>query len=161
MATQNYALIQDSPLQFVRYIDGPTGTKAGYSIVPVINEAKPTGYDTSTHKLERTQVTAADGVTNGWSIVPLSTEEQKAATFRAAIEAGYDTGNGYRLALHEHDRNNFIGLLTLVNGLGAPDEATTTIGDIDGNLHSVTVAELKAMLMAYGLHYQAIWGASK
>jgi hypothetical protein len=77
------------------------------------------------------------------------------------LAAGYDTGFGYSLALGEADRNAFTQLLVLLREAGAPDDMQVSIADTNGHLHSVSVAQLRPMLVGYGLYYNQLWANYK
>jgi hypothetical protein len=84
---------------------------------------------------------------------PFSPEEK----FVEKIKDGYDTGFGYFLALGESDRNAFTQLLVLLREANAPDAMEVDVADTNGVLHKVSVAQLRPMLINYGLYYQGIW----
>lgn len=84
-----YALITLSPLAYVRRVDAPAATKAGYAIVPVTQEAEP-AYDPATHRLERADTITDTGITRGWAPIALTQAEIDAA----AAEAAHVTSGG-------------------------------------------------------------------
>jgi hypothetical protein len=76
------------------------------------------------------------------------------------------TVGGYTLAATPSDRAAFASLLVLLNEAErlAPDAAAfraslQTIRDHAGNTHSLTVSDLRALLVAYGLEFQTLWQA--
>ena len=99
--------------------------------------------------------------TYGWAIEDLSDAEKKQRAFDAAIEAGYDTGLGYSIALGDKDRADFTSMLMLLNAAGTPDTDMTQIADTTGTLHPISVGDLKPMLVQYGAYYLSVWTASK
>jgi hypothetical protein len=81
-------------------------------------------------------------------------------SYRAALASGYtnDTFN-ITLAIEEKDRLAFGQLLTM---LKLAEDLHQTVGnqsiaDINGNLHSLSVANLKALMLYYGVYYQTLW----
>ena len=78
-----------------------------------------------------------------------------------AIEAGYDTGLGYTLALTEKDRSQFVSMLVLLREANAPDDMMTEIADNTGTLHQLSVQALRQLLVNYGAYYQTLWAASR
>lgn len=80
------------------------------------------------------------------------------------------TINGIRLAASEKDRSLFSQGLVLLRETESlqPDEqaisafrtSMQTIADADGNTHTMSVKELRELLVAYGATYQALWNAA-
>lgn len=80
------------------------------------------------------------------------------------------TINNIRLAAGERDRSLFSQGLILLRETEdlLPDEAAKiafraspqTITDAEGNPHTMTVTELRTLLVAYGAAYQALWTAA-
>lgn len=78
--------------------------------------------------------------------------------------------NGIRLAAGERDRALFSQGLILLRETEdlLPDEAGKTafraspqiITDAEGTLHTLSVTDLRAMLVAYGTAYQTLWNAA-
>lgn len=72
-------------------------------------------------------------------------------------------GENYRLKLRESDRNQFSGQLSLINlfleneNSGVTTSTTIQIKDINGNLITLTIANLKLVLSMYGGYYNNIW----
>jgi hypothetical protein len=163
---KNFALITtDDPPAFVRLMDAPTNTKAGFAIVPRIIEERPE-FDAATETLTPLRTVTLAAVTEGWEIELLPAADVRRLAYLAAINDGYTVpGLGITLALQESDRNAFTGLLTMINeavsaGLKAETD-TVTIADISGVAHSVTIAQLRGVMLGYGNHLSALWGASK
>jgi hypothetical protein len=81
------------------------------------------------------------------------------------------TVNGIRLSAGERARSLFAQGLALLRETedALPDESAKSafrsspqsIADADGNLHTMSVAELRALLTAYGAAYQALWVEAK
>lgn len=161
-----FALITtDDPPQFVRWMDASTNTKAGFSVVPRIAQDRPE-YDAATETLTPTQTVTLDAVTEGWTITALPEDDVKHITYISALDAGYTVpGLGITLALQEHDRNAFTGLLTLVNeavSAGLQTESDlVTIANLNGAPHAVTIAQLRGIMLGYGNHLATLWAASK
>jgi len=78
------------------------------------------------------------------------------ADFQAAIAAGI-TVSGITLAANDSDRARFVELLTLLREANAPEDMPVTIADIAGTTHRVTVADLRRIMVQYGLAVQANW----
>ncbi len=80
------------------------------------------------------------------------------------------TVNGIRLAASERDRSLFAQGLVLLRETEdmLPDEAARTafrssmrtIADADGNILTMSVTDLRALLVAYGAAYLALWMAA-
>jgi len=78
---------------------------------------------------------------------------------------------GIRLAASEQDRSLFAQGLVLLREAEdmLPNEAAKTafrqspqtVADATGKLHTLSVTNLRSMLIAYGQAYQAMWTASK
>jgi len=92
------------------------------------------------------------------------------ASLQRAERKGGITINGIRLAASERDRSLFAQGLVLLRETEdmLPDEPTKaafrsspqTITDSDGTPHTMTVTDLRALLVAYGAAYQAMWTAA-
>lgn len=80
--------------------------------------------------------------------------------FNLAIEQGYyDKDFNIRLKLQDYDRNSFsqyLNMLKLAEDLNAAPE-TDTIADINGNLHELTILNIKILLLRYGIYYKTVW----
>jgi len=105
------------------------------------------------------KITAADK-----SALPAG-DPDKMAAFNRGVQAGFDTGLGYKLALGDDNRNNLAQLALLVviseqNGL-IDDQTPQTITDIGGEIRTVTTAQFIRLILAYGSHYKSLWDASK
>ena len=102
-------------------------------------------------------------------------EEHKALltsrwAYRAAMRDGIEVA-GIRLAARDRDRAMFAQMLVLLREAEAtlPDQpardaflaSPQTITDAQGKKHTLPVAELRALLIAYGLAYQTLWTAQK
>lgn len=163
---KNFALITTAdPPQFVRWMDAPCNTKSGFAVVPRIITERPS-YDAATETLTPLQTVTLKAVTDGWTVTALPEADIKRRAYYAALEAGYTVpGLGIVLALQESDRNAFTALLTLINetvAAGLQTESdTVTIADIEGTVHSVTIAQLRGILLGYGSHFSTLWAASK
>ena len=86
---------------------------------------------------------------------PFSPEE----LFVEKVKDGFDTGNGYRLAMGDNDRNQWTSLLVLYRESNAPDTTELQIADIDGNLHTVTLAQFRQIAIGLGQAYASLWTA--
>ena len=81
--------------------------------------------------------------------------------FYMTIENGYyDATEDITLAIRDEDRTAFSQLLTMINlaedlQQSVPDQ---TIADIEGVSRTLTVLELKGLLLRYGFYYQTAWG---
>jgi len=106
-------------------------------------KATPPAYDSATQKLERSETinVAENSIVYGWNVVALTQEEIDART-----PASFTTSGGIKLAVEEQDQNAFA----LIDLAGMADTDSITIKDVDGNTHNVTVAEFKAIMVAYG-----------
>lgn len=161
-----YALIQIEPLKVMKYVSDPNlELRGGFKVVPIVKESPPS-FDMMTEKLEKSVNVTIDAVTESWTIVPLSESEIKRIDFANKIASGYAVPNtDIVLALNENDINAFSTLLTLIKEaieLGQLTENdVTTISDINGNLHEVTVSQLRLILLGYGFYYKTIWDLSK
>lgn len=96
---------------------------------------------------------------------PTDQEIQAAAIegdYSATIARGVTVG-GITLAAGDLDRQRFSELAVLLREAqllpGSPitDETPQPITDIDGTPHTVTVGQLRAMLVQYGLAIQTAW----
>jgi hypothetical protein len=101
----------------------------------------------------------------------MSLEQQWAkAVLRRVERIDGITINGIRLAASEKDRSLFSQGLVLLREAEdlLPDEPTKaafraspqTIADAQGNTHTMSVTDLRALLVAYGAAYQALWTAA-
>ncbi len=87
----------------------------------------------------------------------------------AETETGITVG-GIRLAASEKDRSLFAQGLILLreaedmlpdDGARAAFRASTqTLADAEGTTHTMSVTDLRALLVAYGSAYQALWTAA-
>lgn len=78
--------------------------------------------------------------------------------------------NGIKLAASAADRSLFAQALVLLREAESliPDEAgrelfresQQSIADMDGKLHTMSVTELRALLVSFGSAYQALWNAA-
>ena len=89
----------------------------------------------------------------------------KIAAFNRAIQAGFDTGLGYRLAMGDDVRNNLAQLTLLVvvakqNGL-IDDKTPQNITDLGGDVRTVTTAQFIRLMLGYGANYKRLWDALK
>jgi hypothetical protein len=161
---KNYALISLNPATFVRFMDGPANCKQGFAVVPYSREDAPE-YNALTHKLESKRTVTSDSVVDGFEAVPLSESEAKIATFNAAVAAGYDTGMGFSLKLHDYDRNQFNQQLALVNEAIAVGvitlETEIAIWDTEGEKHLVTAGTFKQLIIGLGFHFMQLNAAKE
>lgn len=99
--------------------------------------------------------------------------EQKQLNFQHIIEAGFDTGLGWKLALDNASRNLISGAAALIVSTVALYEevgdstskaaflnSNTHIKDSAGVLHKMTVQQAWQMIVAYGQYYQQTWIAT-
>jgi hypothetical protein len=96
---------------------------------------------------------------------PAAPASPKQVAFNVAIQNGFDTGLGFKLALGDQDRNAFTQMFVMINtakekGL-LQDDSPQAVADIDGELHTLTVAQLTDLLLAYGAHYKTLWATLK
>lgn len=77
--------------------------------------------------------------------------------FLEAVAAGYDTGLGYTIGITDADRSQFTQLLVIFQTASAPDDTDVSIADITGQLHQVTLADFRTLMVAAGLYYQTLW----
>jgi len=84
-------------------------------------------------------------------------ESEPQRIFLEAVEAGYATGLGYRLAMGDTDRNQWTALLVLYREANAPDTTELQIADIDGYLHTVTLAQFRQLAIGLGQAYASLW----
>lgn len=101
------------------------------------------------------------------------TNEQRwaKASLQWTERKGGITINSMRLAASERDRSLFAQGLILLRETEdmLPDEPSKTafrasmqtIADADGNTHTMSVTDLRSLLVAYGAAYQAMWTAAQ
>lgn len=92
------------------------------------------------------------------------------ATLHWTERVGGITINNIKLGASERDRSLFAQGLVLMREIEdtLPDEeakeafraSSQTITDAEGNSHIMTVSSLRALLIAYGSAYQAMWTAA-
>jgi hypothetical protein len=91
--------------------------------------------------------------------------DPKRVAFNVAIQNGFDTGMGFKLAIGDADRNAFTQMLVLVNTAkekGVINDTTPqTVADIEGKPHTVTTAQFTGLMLAYGAYYKGIWDKLK
>lgn len=97
------------------------------------------------------------------------TSLNKGNALHKALVGGLTVG-GVTLACKDKDRAMFAQMLTLLREAEnlQPDETAKTafrasmqtIADADGNTHTMSVTDLRALLVAYGVAYQALWTAA-
>lgn len=88
----------------------------------------------------------------------------------ASAERNGITISGIRLAAADRDRSMFAQMLVMLREAEdlLPDESAKTafrasqqtIADAQGGTHTMTVTEVRALLVAYGAAYQALWTAA-
>lgn len=162
----DYALISTTPLKFIRYVStDDVDVKNGFKIVPVIKESQPE-HDTTNEKLEKTTLLTENSLTQTWNIIPKTEQEIKQQEYRNSIMNGYEVdGLGITLALEESDVNKFSNLLAHINesvraGYKTEDDYVK-IKDINGNIHLVTIAQYRSIILGYGQYLSTLWEASK
>ena len=78
-------------------------------------------------------------------------------SFDDAIQAGYDTGHGFRLSLKEDDRNTLASYHSMIKeGIDRGDFVDTMelpVWDITSVKHMLSVKDLQDTLYYYGLYY--------
>jgi len=111
-----------------------------------VSEDRPT-YDSSTQKLVKNEVidTNANTITTSWTTTSLTQEE-----IDALVPDHFEITGGIKLAVGESDQNAFARMNSLVDLAGMVDTDTLTIKDVFGVTHSITVADFKANMVAYG-----------
>lgn len=77
--------------------------------------------------------------------------------FAEKVKDGFDTGNGYTLAIGDNDRNQFVQLLVMLRECNASDSTDVTFADINGHLHTLTLSEFRQTILALGQYYQTLW----
>jgi hypothetical protein len=96
-----------------------------------------------------------------WQVDEYEYQSEPDRIYNQAIEAGYVTPMGYTLALTDKDRAQFVSMLVLLREAGVPDGMETAISDNSGSLHTLTVVQLRQLLVGYGLYYQNLWSTYK
>ncbi len=90
-----------------------------------------------------------------------SKSDPKRVAFNVAIQNGFDTGLGFKLAIGDADRNAFTQMLVLINTAKEKgvitDESPQTIADIEGKTHTVSTAQFTSLMLAYGSYYKTLW----
>jgi hypothetical protein len=82
--------------------------------------------------------------------------------FQTLLEAGYDTGLGFSLALQDADRAALAQVEQLVSKalamsmMAATDPVTLT--DKTGTIHTIEAQNLSVLMLHYGFGYQQLWG---
>jgi len=112
-----------------------------------VTEARPT-YDSATHKLVEDAInydTINKIATRSWSTVALTQEEIDERT-PAHVEI-----NGVKFKTDEESQNAFSRMMTLVTSAGMADTDTVDVKDALDATHTLTVAQLKADLVSYGM----------
>ena len=98
-------------------------------------------------------------------LVEFTTYQAREAAFKTAVRNGFDTGLGYKLALTDNDRQEFTGMVTLVQVALSQSlitgETLQTIADKDGKPHTLTTSAFIALMLAYGNYYKQAWNARK
>lgn len=130
-----------------------------WKFVDFVTDDVPT-YDASTHKIQTNE--AYDGVNwkRSYTVVEKTQTEKEAYINRQTLLSGYDTGDGYSLAIDESDQNAFARLLTFLREAGISDDTDVTIKDNAGIKRTMTYAELKTLLVQYGLYCQQLFNNS-
>ena len=107
---------------------------------------KPT-YDSMTHKLEKAIVydVANEEARTEYSVVALTQAEIDERT-PAHVEI-----NGIKFKTDEESQNAFSRMMTLVTSAGMADTDTVDVKDALEATHTLTVAQLKANLVSYGM----------
>ena len=81
--------------------------------------------------------------------------------FVLLLEQGYfDEEENIRLAIKDEDRTAFsqlLSMLKLAEELQADTPETIEIADKHSKLHSLSILNLKALLLRYGFYYQYFW----
>lgn len=99
----------------------------------------------------------------------MSTSLNKGNALHKALVGGLTVG-ALTLACKDKDRAMFAQMLVLLREAEdlQPDEeaksafraSMQTITDAAGNTHTISVTDLRAMLVSYGAAYQALWTAA-
>ena len=125
----------------------PPGLEDGVALLLEVREDRP-DYDQWTQKLEKAAIVYTDTTaTQGWTVVQLTDDEIEART-----PAHYEATGGIKMGVEDKDQNAFSNLLTLLNESGAAEDSMIVIKDIYRASHGVTVAQYRAIAVAYGLH---------
>ena len=118
-------------------------------------ESRP-DFDVWTQKLELTEAVdvAGNSVARGWQVVELTQEEQD-----ALLPPHYTSDSGIKLDVSETAQAKFANFLVLINEAQMPETDMVLIKDVYGNQHGLSVADLRPLLVAYGLYcYQIFAG---
>ena len=118
-----------------------------------INEDQP-DYDGRAEKIEKVETIDLDGntITVSWNVAMLTAEEIEART-----PPYFTTSGGIKLATEEQDQNAFSRMNTLIDLAGMAGTDALTIKDVWGDTHSITVADFKTEMVAYGNHCYGIF----
>lgn len=98
---------------------------------------------------------------NYWEVAEFEYTIEPDRIYHTAIEAGYDTGDGYTLGISDSDRFNWTQLLVLLRESGAADTTNVTIADISGSMHNITLADFRQKMVAAGIYYQQLWANNR
>ena len=78
--------------------------------------------------------------------------------FQANISSGYaDATTGITVSISDGDRQQFDLLDNHLKRAGAADTDDVTIADLNGQPHTLTVSEFRALLVRAGAYYLVLW----
>ena len=109
----------------------------------------------------------ADGkIVSSFAVLKAQKLERIEVDYQSALAAGVTVG-GITLAAEESDQNIFARFLTMLatsEGLQTDDDSkaafrasTQTIADHSGTPHSMTVTDIRGLIVQYGAAVQALW----
>lgn len=76
--------------------------------------------------------------------------------FAAQVASGFTTEYGWRLGLDENDVTLLTGAFVLAKEASAMGLPLPAIVDADGVPHSLSLADMTALMLAYGAHRAAL-----
>jgi hypothetical protein len=78
------------------------------------------------------------------------------AWFRSEVAKGFTTASGWKMGLAESDVTLLTGQFVLAKEASAADLPLPPVIDTAGVPHTLTLAELTALMLAYGAHRAAL-----
>jgi hypothetical protein len=78
------------------------------------------------------------------------------AWFRSEVAKGFTTASGWKMGLTESDVTLLTGQFVLAKEADAADLPLPPVIDLAGVPHTLTLAELTALMLAYGAHRAAL-----
>lgn len=138
-------------------------TAANLGGLPVVWDAAEVRYDETV--LTAPQIAALEAVVTAHDSTKVSPQE----VYDAAVVAGFDTTQGWRMALDSQSQQNFSGALSAANAQINIFQVTSNtasltaflaksygVPDLGGSLHSMTTAEAIQLLLNYYAYVQQI-----